>query len=206
MEPFIRLVGRAIPFTEENVDTDIIFPARFLLVMEKLGLGQYLFYDRRFTASGAVREQSIFDRTDYNGAPILVAGTNFGCGSSREQAVWALAGFGIRAVIAPSFGEIFYANCFKTGLLPIVLPRAVVTDLASRAAGGAVFDIDLEGRKLSTSDGLTLDFSVADDRRAALLEGMDEIDMILRGELSAIEAFEAKHAVAQPWLTRKLAP
>jgi 3-isopropylmalate/(R)-2-methylmalate dehydratase small subunit len=206
MEPFTRLVGHAIPFTEENVDTDIIFPARFLLVMEKLGLGQYLFYDRRFTASGALREQSIFDRTEYSGAPILVGGANFGCGSSREQAVWALAGFGIRAVIAPSFGEIFYANCFKTGLLPIVLPPAVVTDLAGRAAAGAVFDIDLNGLTLSTSDGLTLDFSVADDRRAALLEGMDEIDMILRGELSAIEAFEAKHAVAQPWLTRNIAP
>ena len=205
MESFTRLVGHAIPFTEENVDTDIIFPARYLLVMERFGLGPYLFYDRRFTASGDVRPESIFDRKEYGGAPILIAGANFGCGSSREQAVWALAGFGIRSVIAPSFGEIFYANCFKSGLLPIVLPQPVVADLAARAAGGVTFEIDLDNKTLSTTDGLKLDFAIAEDRRAALLAGMDEIDVILHDELPAIEAFEAKHALAQPWLQRKIA-
>jgi 3-isopropylmalate/(R)-2-methylmalate dehydratase small subunit len=200
MQPFTRLSGRAIPLPEENIDTDIIFPARFLLVMEKQGLGRYLFYDRRFTAAGAAREQCVFDDSQYSDAPILIAGANFGCGSSREQAVWALAGFGIRCVIAPSFGEIFHSNCFKSGVLPIVLSQSLILDLVKRSLGGAIFDIDLNSQTIATSDGLVLSFTVEADRRAALLDGMDEIDMILRDELQAIESFEAVHDLAQPWL------
>jgi 3-isopropylmalate/(R)-2-methylmalate dehydratase small subunit len=200
MQPFTRLSGRAIPLPEENIDTDIIFPARFLLVMEKQGLGRYLFYDRRFTAAGVAREQSVFDDSQYRDAPILIAGANFGCGSSREQAVWALAGFGIRCVIAPSFGEIFHSNCFKSGVLPIVLSQSLILDLVKRSLGGAIFDIDLNSQTIATSDGLVLSFTVEADRRAALLDGMDEIDMILRDELQAIESFEAGHDLAQPWL------
>ena len=200
MQPFIRLTGKAIPVAEANIDTDIIFPARFLLVMEKQGLGRYLFYDRRFQHDGTADGRSVFNDSAYDGAPILITGANFGCGSSREQAVWALAGFGIRCVIAPSFGEIFHANCFKSGVLPIILPDRIVADLIGRAAGGAKLDVDLVSQTIVTSDGLTLDFAIAGDRRAALLDGMDEIDMILRDEIGAIESFEARHSRAQPWL------
>jgi 3-isopropylmalate/(R)-2-methylmalate dehydratase small subunit len=200
MEEFRRLSSIAIPLTDENIDTDVIYPARFLLVMEKKGLGQYLFYDRRFDRNGAKLPNNLLDRPGFDRASIVVAGANFGCGSSREQAVWALAGFGIRCVIAPSFGEIFHSNCFKSGVLPIVLPQDQVADLARRADAGVVFDIDLEQQTIATSDGVSIPFAIDPGRREALLRGWDEIDIILNEELPNIERFEVGHQASQPWL------
>jgi 3-isopropylmalate/(R)-2-methylmalate dehydratase small subunit len=200
MDPFRRLSSIAIPFLEDNVDTDIIFPARFLLIMERKGLGRYLFHDRRFTPSGDLRADSPIDRPECAGAAILIAGANFGCGSSREQAVWALAGFGIRAVIAPGFGEIFYANCFMSGMAPIVLPPDIVATLAERAAAGAMFAIDLEAQRVTAGSDLSIPFPIDSGRREQLLRGWDEIDLILNQDSPAIERFEAGHAARQPWL------
>jgi 3-isopropylmalate dehydratase small subunit len=200
VEAFIHLSSLAIALPEANVDTDVIFPARFLLIMEKSGLGEYLFYDRRFTAAGEKRADSVLDRPELRSASILIAGPNFGCGSSREQAVWALAGFGIRCVIASSFGEIFFSNCFKSGVLPIVLSVDVVSDLIARADAAAIFDVDLVTKKIATSDGIKVPFEIDPGRRQALLRGWDEIDIIFNEELSNIERFESIHANRQPWL------
>jgi 3-isopropylmalate/(R)-2-methylmalate dehydratase small subunit len=200
VEPFRRLSSIAIPIPDENIDTDIIYPARFLLVMERKGLGQYLFYDRRFTRAGEKIPGAVVDRPEFAGAAIVVAGANFGCGSSREQAVWALAGFGIRAVIAPSLGEIFHSNCFKSGVLPIILPQDVVKDLSARAEAGATFEIDLEAQRISTSDGAEVAFAIDPGRREALLRGWDEIDIIINEELPNIERYESNHRATQPWL------
>jgi 3-isopropylmalate/(R)-2-methylmalate dehydratase small subunit len=200
MEPFRRLSSIAIPIPDENIDTDIIFPARFLLIMERKGLGKYLFHDRRFTRAGDPIPGATLDQPRYAGASIVVAGANFGCGSSREQAVWALAGFGIRAVIAQSFGEIFHSNCFKSGVLPIVLPPDAVATLSRAADAGAVFDIDLEAGRVTTSDGAEFSFAIDPGRREALLRGWDEIDIILNDELPHIERYEVGHKDQQPWL------
>ncbi len=200
MEAFRHLSSVAIALPEGNIDTDVIFPARFLLSMEKSGLGEYLFYDRRFTTAGEKRTDSVLDRPEIHGASILIAGLNFGCGSSREQAVWALAGFGIRCVISSSFGEIFFSNCFKNGVLPITLPGDVIADVMSRAAAGAIFDVDLVDQKVATSDGIAVPFEIDPGRRQALLRGWDEIDILLNEELSNIERFESIHAERQPWL------
>jgi 3-isopropylmalate/(R)-2-methylmalate dehydratase small subunit len=200
LEKFKRLSSSAIVLPDANIDTDVIFPARFLLLMEKKGLGDYLFYDRRFTASGEKRPGSAFDQPENGRAAILIAGPNFGCGSSREQAVWALDGFGIRCVISTSFGEIFYANCFKSGVLPIGLSQKQITDLMVRASQGAIFDIDLEAQEIIGSGGFQLSFSLDPTRRQALLRGWDEIDIILNEELSNIERFEGAHRKAAPWL------
>jgi 3-isopropylmalate dehydratase small subunit len=200
MEPFRRLSSIAIPIPDENIDTDIIFPARFLLIMERKGLGGYLFHDRRFTRAGEPIPGATLDRPRHAGASIIVAGANFGCGSSREQAVWALAGFGIRAVIGTSFGEIFHSNCFKSGVLPIVLPADTVAALSRSAEAGAVFDIDLEALSITTSDGAKASFAIDPGRREALLRGWDEIDIILNQELPNIERYETGHQAVQPWL------
>jgi len=200
VEEFTHLTSVAIALPEGNIDTDVIFPARFLLIMEKSGLGEYLFYDRRFTAAGEKRTDFVLNRPEIRGASILIAGPNFGCGSSREQAVWALAGFGIRCVISSSFGEIFFSNCFKSGVLPITLPEGIIADLMSHAAAGMVFDVDLVDQKITTSDAIAVSFDIDPGRRQALLRGWDEIDIIFNEELSNIERFESLHADRQPWL------
>jgi 3-isopropylmalate/(R)-2-methylmalate dehydratase small subunit len=200
MESFSRLTGRAAPLPAANVDTDIIFPARFLLITSKKGLGRYAFYEWRYGPDGQALPDFVLNRPEFEGAEILVAGDNFGCGSSREQAVWALAGFGVRAVIAQSFGEIFHSNCFKSGVLPIVLPPDAVATLSRAADSGAVFDIDLEAGRVTTSDGAEFSFTIDPGRREALLRGWDEIDIILNDELPNIERYEIGHKDQQPWL------
>lgn len=200
MEAFTYLTSVAITLPEGNIDTDVIFPARFLLIMEKSGLGEYLFYDRRFTAAGEKRADFVLNRPEIHGASILIAGPNFGCGSSREQAVWALAGFGIRCVISSSFGEIFFSNCFKSGVLPITLSEDIIANLMSRAAAGVIFDVNLIDQKIATIDGIAVPFDIDPGRRQALLRGWDEIDIIFNEELSNIERFESVHANRQPWL------
>lgn len=149
MEPFVRLDAVAAPLAGDNVDTDIIFPARFLLLMEREGLGRYAFHDRRFDGADRERPDFVLNRPPFRDAGILIAGANFGCGSSREQAVWALRGFGIRCVIAPGFGEIFLGNCYKNGVLPIVLAAETVAALALVASAGSRFVVDLVAMTLS---------------------------------------------------------
>lgn len=200
MDSFTTLVGLAAPLMEDDIDTDVIFPARYLLVMEKRGLGGYLFHDRRRAADGALRGDFVLDQPVFQDSCILIAGANFGCGSSREQAVWTLAGAGFRAVIAASFGEIFYANCFKNGVLPIVLPPVAVAQLAEHAARGDRFEIDLAAQTVGAGDAPPAHFPIAADRRNALLSGRDEIDEILAHDGAHIAAFEARHRGRQPWL------
>jgi len=192
---FIPLTGVAAPLDEANVDTDVIFPARFLLLLDKAGLGAQLFYERRHT-----NEPFVLDVPPFDKARILIAGRNFGAGSSRELAVWALADFGIRAVIAPSFGEIFFNNCFKNGVLPIVLSEAQVERLQALAATGAPFSIDLEAGCIHLPDSGEIAFSPDPYRRRLLLLGLDEIGAILADDVADIERFEAAQAEARPWL------
>jgi 3-isopropylmalate/(R)-2-methylmalate dehydratase small subunit len=200
MERFVRLTACAAPLSEADVDTDIIFPARFLLHTEKRGLGQFAFYERRFDGDGAERGDIFLNQGAYDEARILVAGENFGCGSSREQAVWALADLGLRCVIAPSFGEIFYSNMFKNGLLPVRLDAAKVARLMADAEEGAELTIDLEAEVVVRPNGERLAFSTPAWRRDALLNGWDDIDLVLQAHAADITTFEARQRAQRPWL------
>lgn len=200
MAPFIRLEGPAAPIAEDNVDTDILYPARFLLRMEKTGLGDLLFHDRRFAPDGAERPDFVLNRAPWREATILVAGCNFGCGSSREHAVWALADFGIRCVIAATFGDIFHGNCMQNGLLPVRLAAGELADVAGAASAGETILVDLEARRVRLSGGRSIGFEIEPSAREALMMGWDATDMILRRERSAIATFERRHRAANPWL------
>jgi 3-isopropylmalate/(R)-2-methylmalate dehydratase small subunit len=200
MKRFTRLTGPVASLPEDNVDTDIIFPARFLLITAREGLGRYAFHDRRFDPDGAEQPSFILNRDPWRTAPILIAGANFGSGSSREQAVWALVGQGIQCIIAPSFGEIFFANCFRNGVLPIVTPAEHAKMLALHAEAGQSFTIDLETKFLRVGDGPPFAFDVAPEQRLALLNGWDETALILNARGDDIERFEAQHRQRQPWL------
>lgn len=200
MEPFTRLSGPAAVLLEDNVDTDVIFPARFLLITAREGLGDYAFHDRRFAVDGAERDAFVLNQPRFRAATVLIAGANFGCGSSREQAVWALLGRGIRCVIAPSFGEIFHGNCLRNGVLPIVMDEAVARDLATVAIGGATFTVDLEALTARPGNAEPIGFTIAEDARQALLAGWDETELVVQGYGPQIAAFEQRHRAAQPWL------
>lgn len=200
MTPFTTLQSVAAPLIEDNVDTDVIFPARFLLLLDKAGLGRHAFHDRRFTPEGAERDGFVLNQSAYRGARILLAGANFGSGSSREQAVWCLADFGIACVIAPSFGDIFAANCLNNGVLPIRLPKAVIAVLAQDAEAGRAMTVDLDAQGIDSPSTGAVHFDIAADARTALLQGWDVTRRILQTEMPAIEAFEGRHRAAQPWL------
>ena len=159
MKPFQKLTAVAAPLPEANIDTDIIFPARFLLLLEKKGIGAHLFNERRAKTANR-NARFVLDQPPFDPAEILVAGANFGVGSSREHAVWALADFGIRCVIAPSFGEIFYANCFKNGVLPIVLSHRDTDAVMTDAQQGKPVTVDLEAQSVRLSDGRAMDFEI----------------------------------------------
>ncbi len=200
MTPFTRLTGMAANLPEENVDTDIIFPARFLLITARDGLGRHAFHDRRYDAAGAEIADFVLNRPPSRDAPILISGANFGSGSSREQAVWALLGKGIRCVIAPSFGEIFFANCLRNGVLPILLPEGEVARLGRLAEAGQRFTVDLEAETLAVGNETPIPFAIGAEQRLALLNGWDETTLILNARGAEIAAFEAGHRQAQPWL------
>lgn len=202
MEPFVRLTAIAAPLDVPNVDTDRIIPARFLREPRGPGYGRFLFHDLRFTPDGAARADFVLDQPRYRDARILVAAENFGCGSSREMAVWALAAHGIRAVIAPSLGDIFAENCAKNGLLPVVLPDGAVAGLRRQlhAHRGARVTVDLEAQTVTAPDGATHGFAIDAFRKAMLLSGQDEIALTL-GQEPAIAAFEARRRREAPWLT-----
>lgn len=198
--PFTTISGPVAPMPEDNIDTDIIFPARFLLITAREGLGRYAFHDRRFDADGAELADHVLNRAPFRGAPILIAGANFGSGSSREQAVWALLGMGVRCVIAPSFGEIFHGNCLRNGVLPITLPPELIETLMASAAKGARASVDLPAQTLTFEGWEPVSFDIAPERKEALIHGWDETAQILNRFASPIARFEAAQRATQPWL------
>jgi 3-isopropylmalate/(R)-2-methylmalate dehydratase small subunit len=185
MEPFITLTGIAAPLDRANVDTDQIIPKQFLKRIERTGFGQFLFFDWRYFDDGVTPNPDFeLNAPALKGASVLLAGKNFGCGSSREHAPWALLDYGFRAVIAPSYADIFFNNCFKNGILPIALPEPLVDDLMRRAqaAPGYQLTVDLETQTISDGRGFTIDFDVDPYRRHLLLNGLDDIALTLRHE------------------------
>jgi 3-isopropylmalate dehydratase/3-isopropylmalate/(R)-2-methylmalate dehydratase small subunit len=202
MQPFDRLTAKAAPLDIANLDTDQIIPKQFLKTVDREGLGKGLFHDLRFDGAGRAKDFVLNDPR-YAGAGVLIAGDNFGCGSSREHAAWALMDFGIRCVIAPSFADIFHSNCFQNGLLPIALPEAAVRALMDEARGGNhVFTIDLAAQSVTAPSGARFAFDIDPGRKARLLGGQDAIGETL-AEADAIARFEEARDIAQPWLARR---
>ena len=201
MEKFTQLTGVAAPMKLINVDTDMIIPKQFLKTIKRSGLGASLFFEMRFDDAGSEIADFVLNKPAYREASILVAGENFGCGSSREHAPWAILDFGIRCVIAPSFADIFFNNCFKNGILPIRLPQAEVDRLMGMAEDGAnaTFTVDLEGQRITAPDGSITDFDVDPFRKHCLIEGLDDIGLTLQ-KADDIDGFEAKQKTGQPWL------
>ena len=201
MQPFTTLTGVAAPLPQVNVDTDMIIPKQYLKTIERTGLGRGLFDEMRYDEEGRERPEFVLNQPAYRNAELLVAGENFGCGSSREHAPWALLDFGIRCVIAPSFADIFFNNCFKNGILPIVLPQEQVDMLMEDARRGANarMTVDLEAQTITTSDGQVIAFEVEPFRRHCLLNGLDDIGLTLE-KGTAIDSYEAQTATARPWV------
>jgi 3-isopropylmalate/(R)-2-methylmalate dehydratase small subunit len=205
MDPFVTLTAVAAPIDLPNVDTDRIIPARFLRKSRGPGYERYLFHDVRFREDGSERPEFVLNQAPYRGARILVTAANFACGSSREAAVWALMAGGFRSFIAPSFGDIFFENCFKNGALPIVVPAELAASIRAqlRERPGATMTVDLQAQVLTGPDGAPHAFTVDPFRRECLLTGVDEIAMTL-GHQAEIEAFEARHLGELPWLAERL--
>jgi len=194
MEPFVKLTGIAAPLDRVNADTDQIIPKQFLKRIERIGFGKFLFFDWRYLADGRTPNPDFeLNAPALQGATILVTGKNFGCGSSREHAPWALLDYGFRAVVAPSFADIFYNNCFQNGILPVTLSENQVADLMARlqARPGASVTVDLENRTITGPDGFETAFEIDDFRRYRLLNGLDDIGMTLQHEAD-ITAFEQR--------------
>jgi 3-isopropylmalate/(R)-2-methylmalate dehydratase small subunit len=201
MEKFSELTGVAAPLPMINVDTDMIIPKQFLKTIKRTGLGANLFHEMRFDAEGNENPDFVLNQPAYRNAKILVAGANFGCGSSREHAPWAILDFGIKCVIAPSFADIFYNNCFKNGILPIALPQSEVDKLLDDASRGAnaTITIDLERQEIRGPDGGVIHFDVDPFRKKCLLEGLDDIGLTLQKQ-ARIAAFESNQQAARPWI------
>jgi 3-isopropylmalate/(R)-2-methylmalate dehydratase small subunit len=195
MEKFSKLTSVAAPFMQKNVDTDLIIRIERCAITSREQLGPYAFEMVRFQPDGSENPDFVFNQPRYREAKIMVCGEFFGTGSSREMAVWALAGLGVRALIAPSYGQIFYGNCFQNGLLPIVLPSPVVDELAREAENGKVFEIDLEKQAVNGS----IPFEVSPRRKKMLLEGLDELGLSLALE-PKIAAFQQADRAKRPWI------
>jgi 3-isopropylmalate/(R)-2-methylmalate dehydratase small subunit len=204
MTPFTVLRGQAAALRRENIDTDAIIPAGYMLGSIHPDLGRGLFGNWRYERDFEERSDFVLNKEPYRHAVLLIAGTNFGCGSSREAAVWALAQFGIRCVVAPSFGEIFFNNCFKNGVLPIVLPHDRVDRLAgaAEAAREGEFVVDLPAQTIVSPSGESFPFAIAADRKHILVEGLDEIALTLRDDAAAIEDFQRDDRERRPWVYR----
>ena len=200
MESFIKLTGVAAPLPLINIDTDMIIPKQFLKTIKRTGLGKNLFDEMRYDDTGVEIEDFVLNKPAYRNASILVAGDNFGCGSSREHAPWALLDFGIRCVIAPSFADIFYNNCFKNGILPIRLPQEEVDKLMDDAERGsnATITVDLENQTISGPDGGTISFEIDPFRKKCLMEGLDDIGLTLQKE-SKIGTYEDQLSLQRSW-------
>ncbi len=201
MQPFTTLTGIAAPLPLVNVDTDMIIPKQFLKTIKRSGLGRALFFELRYDADGRENPDFVLNREPWRTAQILIAGDNFGCGSSREHAVWALLDFGIRCVISTRFADIFYNNCFKNGILPIILSEPAVADLMAQVEADkkARVTVDLEKQTVTAPNGAVYRFEIDPFRKRCLLEGLDDIGLTLE-KMLAIEAFEARDRLARPWV------
>jgi 3-isopropylmalate/(R)-2-methylmalate dehydratase small subunit len=201
MEKFTTLTGIAAHLPMINVDTDMIIPKQYLKTIKRTGLGSGLFAELRYDEAGNALSDFVLHRPPYTEAKILITGENFGCGSSREHAPWALLDFGIRCLIAPSFADIFYNNCFKNGILPITLPQAEIDKLIDDASRGAnaVLTVDLEAQEIRGPDGGAIRFEIDPFRKRCLMEGLDDIGLTLE-KADAIEAFERASQVQRPWV------
>ncbi len=201
MEKFEKLTAVAAPLPLVNVDTDMIIPARFLKTIKRTGLGKSLFYTLRFDEQGKERPDFVLNKPAYKAAQILVTGNNFGCGSSREHAPWALADYGIKVVIAPDFADIFYNNSFKNGILLIKLPQEDVDKLMEDAERGAnaTVTVDLENQEITGPDGGVIKFDIDPFKKHCLLNGLDDIGLTMQKQ-DAIKTYEEKHKAEQPWL------
>ena len=201
MEKFTTLTGIAAPMPLVNIDTDMIIPKQFLKTIKRSGLGVNLFDEMRYTQDGKEIPDFVLNKPQYRKSQIIVAGDNFGCGSSREHAPWALLDFGIRCVISTSFADIFYNNCFKNGILPVVLPPAAVETLMKDAEKGenARITVDLEAQTVTSSDGQSFAVEVDAFKKHCLLNGLDDIGLTME-KAAAIDTFEARAATARPWI------
>ncbi|WP_207536901.1 3-isopropylmalate dehydratase small subunit [Sabulicella rubraurantiaca] len=198
MTPFSSVTGPAAPLLAANVDTDVIIPIQALVGTGKDGLGGQAFARLRYRADGTENPDFLLNQQPWRGTPILLAGENFGCGSSREGAVWALMGMGVRCVIAPSFGDIFHANCFQNGLLPVRLPMEAIRRIAALSGANGLTTVDLERRVVIAPDGEAIPFEVDSRKREALLEGLDDIALTLR-HAESIAAFRDRAQTERPW-------
>lgn len=199
MQPFTTLTAIAAPLPIDNVDTDMIIPKQFLKTIKRTGLKEGLFYEMRYEVNGTRIDNFVLHRSPFDHAGILVSGSNFGCGSSREHAPWALLDFGIRCVIAESFADIFFNNCFKNGILPIVLPKDKVEKLLAHANAGKTITVDLEKQTVSAEGVGSFAFEVESFRKHCLLNGLDDIGLTFQ-KLDAISAYEVKQKQLTPWL------
>jgi len=201
MEKFEKISGIAAPMPLINIDTDMIIPKQFLKTIKRSGLGVNLFDEMRYDDNGDEIPDFVLNKPAYRSSEIIVAGDNFGCGSSREHAPWAIKDFGIRCVIAPAFADIFYNNCFKNGILPITLPQDQVDVLMKDAEKGANarMQVDLVAQQITTSDGEVFSFEVDEFKKRCLLEGLDDIGQTFQ-KVAAIDSFEAKASDARPWV------
>jgi len=201
MDKFTKLTGVAAPLPIINVDTDMIIPKQFLKTIKRTGLGKSLFFEMRFDDAGNEIQDFVLNQQAYRNAEILVAGNNFGCGSSREHAPWAILDFGIRCIIAPDFADIFYNNCFKNGILPIKLPQEDVDKLMEDAERGAnaTVSVDLESQEITGPDGGTISFDIDPFRKHCLMNGLDDIGLTLE-RADKIDSFEDRSRASQPWL------
>ena len=200
MEKFNKLRGVAAPLNMINIDTDKLIPKQFLKTIKRTGLGKHLFNEMRFNEDGSEKPDFVLNKAAYRGSNIIVAGDNFGCGSSREHAPWALLDFGIKCVISTSFADIFYNNCFKNGILPIVVNKQQLDQLMDDAENGAnaVLDIDLEAQEITRPNGESVTFEIDEFRKHCLINGLDDIGLTMKKEKN-IDSFEKKRATEQPW-------
>ena len=201
MDKFTTLTGIAAPMPLVNIDTDMIIPKQFLKTIQRTGLGKNLFDEMRYDRQGNEVVDFVLNQPQYRNAEILVTGENFGCGSSREHAPWALLDFGIRCVISTSYADIFYNNCFKNGILPVVLPAEAVAYLMDDAANGANarITVDLESQTVTASDGSSFAFDIDPFKKHCLMNGLDDIGLSLE-KVSAIDDYEARQKTQFPWL------
>ncbi|MCG9915632.1 MAG: 3-isopropylmalate dehydratase small subunit [Phenylobacterium sp.] len=202
MKPFTRIDAKAAPLALSNIDTDQIIPKQFLKTVDRVGLSKGLFYDFRFDEAGVEKPDFVLNQAAYKDAGVLIAGDNFGCGSSREHAPWALLDFGISCVISTSFADIFYNNCFQNGLLPVVLPAQAVEDLMGQAKGGNhVISVDLDAQTVTAPDGRVYGFEIDPSRKHKMLHGLDAIGETLQ-KAPDIDVYESARALDTPWLER----
>jgi 3-isopropylmalate/(R)-2-methylmalate dehydratase small subunit len=201
MQKFDKLTGVAAPLDILNIDTDMIIPKQFLKTIKRSGLGVNLFDEMRYNLDGSEISDFVLNQPAYREASVLVAGDNFGCGSSREHAPWAIADFGIRCVVSTSFADIFYNNCFKNGILPIVLPEDQRDALMKDAKKGANarIEVDLEAQTITSSDGETFSFELDAFKKHCLLNGLDDIGLTME-KAAAIDTFEAEVSTSRPWV------